>query len=177
MKGCGVFKIDTVWEVEVSKVPIVPLNEHTIRRYGRILSESTAEPSAREAEFLYWSQTSVLTLDQPLSTGLLVCHPRKPYLSQLERHVDTPEVLVALDGDSIICLAAPDEEPAVRTPESLAAFKVTQGQAFVMNSGTWHWIPFPTEQRQTKFLVAFATDTESNDLEVVDLPEGVQISL
>lgn len=45
-----------------------------------------------------------------------------------------------------------------------------------MHTGTWHWAAFPINVKKCKFLVLFATDTETSDLEIRDLPEEVGIA-
>jgi hypothetical protein len=39
-----------------------------------------------------------------------------------------------------------------------------------------HWAPLPVNAKKCKFLVLFATDTETSDLEIRDLPEEVRIA-
>ena len=46
-----------------------------------------------------------------------------------------------------------------------------------MHTGTWHWVGFPTEGLKSTFLVMFAADTENDDLEIIDLPEQVEVDI
>lgn len=150
----------------------VDLTSSNLAGYGHILSETTVEPMADNSEFTYWGKVNVLDFPAPLSTGLLVCKSRESVVSQLERHTRTPEVLTALSGDSVIVLAGKGEEGPDFS--SLKAFRVLEGQSFVMESGTWHWIPYPKDN-EAKFLVLFAEKTEDEDLEVIDLRSPVSV--
>jgi mannose-6-phosphate isomerase-like protein (cupin superfamily) len=108
-----------------------------------------------------------------VSTEILLSHQRKPILKKLQRHRRTPEILVALQGDSVICVAEPSSGARIR---SVKTFLVKEGDAIAMRAGTWHWLPFPTKVEECKFLVMFASDTESSDLETRDLPENLKIT-
>lgn len=122
----------------------------------------------------YWSKVSLPKMGKTLSTGVLFGHERQAVVRSLERHKKTSEALVALEGDSIVCFGKPcSSHKRIR---GIKAFYVRQGQAICMHTGTWHWAPFPINVKKCKFLVLFATDTETSDLEIRDLPEEVGIA-
>ena len=128
-------------------------------------------------EFAYWGKITELEMTEKVSTGFLVCRKREGVIKSLERHTRTPEILVALEGDSLICMARPESLSGADQIEGIQAFHVRQGEAFVMHVGTWHWVPFPISQEESKFLVVFASGTEADDLEVRDLADVIKISL
>ena len=132
------------------------------------------EPMANDSEITYWGKVSQLKMGDVVSTGVLYTHKREPVIKCLERHVNTPEVLVALEGDSVICFGKPSREGQVGI-DGLQAFYIKQGDAFAMHAGTWHWAAVPVKGELSKFLVLFALGTEANDLEVRDLAENLKI--
>jgi len=113
-------------------------------------------------------------MGKDVSTGILYGHKREPVIKSLERHVDTVEVLVALEGDSAILFAKPSYE-FEEGYENFKAFYLRQGDAFAMHRGTWHWIAVPISGDICKFLVMFASGTETNDIEVRNLSEPIKI--
>jgi ureidoglycolate hydrolase len=169
--------LDAVWiglkeENDMTILNPVDLTASNLAGYGRLLSETGAEAMADNDEFTYWGRVNILEFPSPLSTGLLVCKTRDSVVSQMERHIRTPEILTALSGDSVIVLAENREEgPEFST---LKAFRVRQGQSFVMESGTWHWIPYPKDN-EARFLVLFAEKTEDEDLEIIELQSPVPL--
>lgn len=154
----------------------VELTDESFKDYGHVISNGHGNPMGDNEEFIYWGKLSQLKINGTASTGVLIGHKREPVIDKLERHVNTPEVLVALDGESVVCVAKPSPV-GTDIIEGMQVFYVKQGEAFAMYEGTWHWIPIPVNSEDCKFLVVFASGTEENDLEVKDLSEEIKISI
>jgi quercetin dioxygenase-like cupin family protein len=92
----------------------------------------------------------------------------------MERHLRTREALVSLEGEAIVCLAPPQESTDGGL-SGITAVKVRRGQAFIMEPGAWHWIPFPVGRRPARFLVIFRSGTGKDDLYYHDLPRPVLV--
>ncbi len=152
----------------MERLPVLELTPESFLGYGSVLSVGPGTPMANSEEITYWGKVAELEMGARVSTGYMFCKPRKGVLKQLERHLRTPEILVALRGDSLVCLARPSA-PGSRNIDGLQAFHVRQGQAFAMAPGTWHWAAFPLRRAEAVFLVAFASGTEGADLEFTDL--------
>jgi ureidoglycolate hydrolase len=144
------------------------------RPYGYVVSTAKGKAFLDNNEVTCWSKVSLLKVGKTASTTLLFCHKRQPIVRKLERHVRSPEVLVGLDGDSVICVAKPSSgRGAIR---GIRAFYLRQGDAIAMHAGTWHYAPFPVKAKQSKLLVLFASTTEASDLKFRDLPQEVRIA-
>ena len=151
----------------------LPLTQENFKDYGYVLDSTQEPPMADNAEFRYWGKVTKLKMGEVVSTGVLFGHMREPVVKSLERHLKTPEVMVAYEGDSLICVAKPMANSD--KIEDVRVFVIKQGQAFAMHAGTWHWVPFPTNDKMCKFLVMFASETEANDMDVRNLPEEIRI--
>ena len=160
----------------MEKIKAVALTSENFKEYGQILSMSKGEPMADNEEFAYWGKITELAMTEKVSTGFLVCQKREGLVKNLERHTTTPEIMVALEGDSLVCMAKPESIVGADRIERIQVFHVRQGQAFVMHTGTWHWIPFPVDSEESKFLIIFASGTENADLEIRELPDPIQIN-
>jgi ureidoglycolate hydrolase len=154
----------------------IELTSESFKDYGTVLSQMQSAPIADNVEFKYWEKISHLSMGMVASTGVLIGKKRDTILKCLERHITTPEVLVALEGDSIICVGKPTETGG-HIIDDIKAFNIKQGDAFAMHAGTWHWIPYPTKDEQCKLLVIFSVDTEKNDLEVKNLIEEIKVCI
>jgi ureidoglycolate hydrolase len=152
----------------MNRLTVVDLTPETFRGYGDVLSVGPGTPMANSEEITYWGKVAELQMGARTSTGYMACKPRPGVLKQLERHLRTPEILVALRGDSLVCMAKPSA-PGSKSIDGLQAFRVKQGQAFAMAPGTWHWAAYPVRREEAMFLVVFASGTEGADLEFTDL--------
>jgi ureidoglycolate hydrolase len=161
-------------ERKMERIKLVKLTPTEFKPYGYVISSTKGKPLAKNRELTYWSKVSLLKMGKTVSTGVLLAHKREAVVKSLERHEKTPEVLVALQGDSIVCLGKPGAGP--RKIRGVKAFYVRQGQAICMHPGTWHCMPFPVNVRKCKFLVLFATDTEMSDLETRDISEEMKVA-
>ena len=151
------------------------LTLEVFKEYGHILNLSQGEPLASNEEITYWGKITELKMSQVISTGILYAHKRECTINSFERHVNTPEILVALEGDSIICFCKPSVSNISIDLNDARAFYIRQGDVIAMHPGTWHWAGFPQNCESSKFLVLFASGTEANDLEVRDLSEAIKI--
>jgi mannose-6-phosphate isomerase-like protein (cupin superfamily) len=146
------------------------LSDEALRGIGRVLTPRNRPQVPAGEEFRYDQTLRDIGLAGPLSSGSLECAPRPKTLVKMERHLKTAEVLVALDGDAVVCLAPP-QEPAGGRLQGLTAVRVRAGESFVMETGAWHWIPYPAGSRTVRFLVVFRNATGDDDLHFVDLAE------
>ncbi len=149
------------------------LNARNFSDYGQVITAYEGEPMADDDVITYYGKVGEISCDGLLSTGYLVGHKRAFSTDKLERHMNTPEVLVALDGDALILAALPDEQGNV---ENVSAFHIKQGEAVVLDKAAWHWTPFPTEKDYCVFLVIFKDNTESDDLDIRELDTPIVIT-
>lgn len=135
-------------------------------------------PAGREpeggAEFTFELAAAELGMPGELCAGRLSCAPRPMSVKKMEMHRKTPELLSAVDGDAVICIAPP-QEPRGGRLEGIRALLVKRGQAIVLAPGAWHWIPFPTGGEAVRFLVVFRAMTGDDDLHYCDLAESVEL--
>ncbi len=155
---------------------LVPETVHSGRfaAFGELLNDTSGTPLADSEEMTYWGGITKFDFPPKLSSGFLKSRHTNTVITQLERHTETAEILVALSSDVVICMATPDSRVGSEDVE-LGAFLMRQGEAIRMYAGTWHWLPVPVDTSEAHFLVLFADKTESDDLEVVELSEPVKV--
>ncbi len=144
--------------------------------YARLVIPSgCAAPEGRGDDYTYHQVLSPGELGEGSIMAELVCRNRPLVLRTLERHLDTPEILCAMDGDVIVCAAAPGVDPARCTSAGVRAFLVRRGQALWMDTGTWHWLPFPLGAEPVTMLLVFREGTGDRDIEFRDLEQPIAI--
>ncbi len=152
---------------------IKELSSENFKAFGKILN-GTAFVELDSAEEFSWADAAGgLDLFSPSCTGQLNCRYRDRDLKKMERHMKTPEIMVALEGDSLICVAASSEEAPEK--ESIRCFRVPRGSALMMDKAVWHWIPYPEQKPGAKFLVLFRDGTGADDLNFHELKEPFRV--
>lgn len=143
------------------------LTSESFAPFGKVLGDNDYPGAPENEEFGWRDMTSGLNLAEQNCTGLLNCKCRDMVIKQMECHLKTPEVMVLLYGDSILCVAAADVK--VPDADSIKAFYVKQGTALMMDTGVWHSIPFSIEQSGSKYLILFRDGTGADDLNFHEL--------
>jgi ureidoglycolate lyase len=157
----------------------IELNEKNFSDYGKVLTipaySDRNSAAADNEEITYWKRVACFQMPGKLSSGVMACHDRERIYRTVERHTNTPEILVALNGD-IVFLAAeslPGENELVN-PE---LFYMKKGQAIVFHPGTWHYAPFPINAEEAFLLVIFAEGTEDMDMDVMDIEDPIIVEV
>ncbi|HHW14360.1 MAG TPA: hypothetical protein GXX28_05440 [Firmicutes bacterium] len=137
-------------------------------RFGTFVSAAEGAPFEAGAAAAYKEKVGVLDVGGArVSVGVLNLKQRPLDFHELERHVATPELLVAVKGD-VVFPVAPANQPQP-TPEvgALEVFRLNQGEAVIMNAGVWHGLPFPLQGEAT-LLVVFKEGTPTADFQLSD---------
>jgi hypothetical protein len=156
------------------KIKAKEISAAELRGIGRLLFSPSA-PTVKTPEECGWSIIGEdLGLTDPCCAGAMDCAPRPMVVTRMERHTKTPEILTAIEGDSVMCIA-PAQEPVGGALKGIRAITVRKGQAFILETGAWHWIPFPVGAQPSRFLVIFRRRTGEDDLQFGALAESVSI--
>ena len=88
---------------------------------------------------------------------------------RLYRHATHTQVLLTLNGPSVIAVAAPGSDLAVPGgADAVRAFRLEPFESFVLHRGTWHWGPFPLGEEPVRLFnvqgLGYARDNECVDL-------------
>ncbi len=152
---------------------IIELTNENFSSFGKVLSGGNFEPVSLEEEFSWKDISGGLNLFSPSCTGQLNCRYRDRVLKKMESHSKTPEIMVALKGDSLLCVAPAGISKPVA--EEIQCFSVAEGMALMMNTAVWHWIPYPLEESGSQFLVLFRDGTGGDDLHFHTLEQSIII--
>ena len=143
------------------------LTAENFRDFGQLLTMDEVAQVKPENEFDWHDTAGGIELSDNCCTGMLVCRPREKKVLKMESHTKTSEVLVALNGDTVLTVAPAGD--SLETNDNVKAFLLRQGTAVVMKTATWHWIPFPVKDEDAKIMVLFRDGTGADDLNFKDL--------
>ena len=151
-----------------------PLDLAALEGIGVLATPNKGKTLEDGAEFSFEFAVTDLGMPEGLCAGRLECSSRPMRLLKMERHLKTPELLSAVEGDSIIAVAPP-QEPLNGRLTDVRAVIIRAGQAIVLAVGAWHWIPYPMGDKSARFLVVYRNATADDDLDFCELAEANDI--
>jgi hypothetical protein len=158
------------------KLQVVDLSRESLEGIGRMLTPEKWSFPERGKDYSYADTDQDLGLPSPCSAGVLESVPRPMVLGRMERHLRTKEALIALEGEAVLCVAPP-QESAKGGLFGTTALRIRAGQAIILHTGAWHWIPFPIGESSARFLVVFRSGTGKDDLYYHDFTQGIPVQL
>ncbi|MDK2906334.1 DUF4867 family protein [Thermoanaerobacteraceae bacterium SP2] len=156
----------------MSVLKVADLNELEFADYGQIISEIDKQPIAQNNDFTYWDKLVTFFNIQETSIGILRVNKRDFNVDTLEYHLNTPEIIMALDCDSIIVVGK-----AIENTENIKAFKLPKGQGVALGKGILHWAPYPIEKMAGRFLIIFAADTPNKDTYLSHMDKSIRFEI
>ena len=158
------------------ELTVVAASTGALKGIGHMLTPERWDVPEKGSEYTYADIDLDLGLVPPCSAGALESVPRPMILTRMERHLRTREALVALEGDAVVCVAPPQESMNSGLT-GITAVRIHAGQALILETGAWHWIPFPVSDRTARFLVIFHSGTGRDDLYYQDLAPSLPLRL
>lgn len=149
-------------------LPVLPASGGAFAAYGVYVAASEGAPLNQGAFVSYKEKVGVMDTGGPVSVGVLRLKKRDPEFHELERHVVTPEMLVAVEGDVVFPVAPAACPASALDASAVEVFRLRQGEAVIMAPGVWHGLPFPLEEDAT-LLVVFKEGTPDHDFDLHDL--------
>jgi ureidoglycolate hydrolase len=150
------------------------LTERSIAGIGHLLTPADGPAPRGGEEFTCVPVRNDLELEGTICALRLECAARSMRVAKMERHLRTPEMLTAVSGDAVVCMAPPQDGKDGHFT-GVKALLVHIGQSFILDRGAWHWIPFPIGRDSVRFQVVFRDATGKDDLEILDVAEVVEV--
>lgn len=117
-----------------------PLAAGVFARYGSVVAQPTRAHDANGPGWRWWAETaSLASTGDAYGVGFLDLEPAPLGFDWAERHLRSPEMIVALSGDCLVYVAPAD--PASDEPGAFEVFRLRPGQGVILNPGVWHGAP------------------------------------
>ena len=148
--------------------------------FGDLVAPGDRESTVRLEGMEYWADLArIPSQGRDLGLGFATQAVRPPVQKTAERHMNTPELLLATGGEMIVVVGPPNhpEEPG-RLPAAsrFQAFRIPEGVAVVFRPGVWHYAPFAVSET-IRLLVIYVAGTSESDATVVDFPPDQHLEL
>ena len=129
--------------------------------YGKVVSTPRGKPTSQAAEYKFWSDIAHYAIEGDTEIGICTVYKqRKAEIVGMERHIQTPEILIPIDAPFVLPLLL-DGERDTRAK----AFQVNPGEAVVVQRGVWHGACLPVGKKESSYFVIFRKLTPFQDVE------------
>ena len=159
---------------EITVKKLTPENFEKFGRYGDI-----GNPSGQfigKSPVRFYRDILPFGYSAPMSASTTLVEPKEFVVDTLEYHTCTPEILMMLDQDAVICIGAAtaQKEPPM---DNLEAFYIPKGVMVYLNPGVWHYAPFPLGDMPVHSLVLLPERTYVNDTLCIAIEPDKQVAI
>jgi ureidoglycolate hydrolase len=149
------------------KVKAKKITEQNVANFGKVVVGASGTPTSQAADYKFWSDIASYYIEGETEIGICTVYKQPSMvINGMERHLNTPEILIPIDTPFIITLLLDKEKP-----ENVDAFIVEIGQVIAINDKVWHGACIPEGKDECSYFVIFKKGTPSNDVEKTKLPE------
>lgn len=133
----------------------------TFKKFGQVVITPNMKPTSQAADYRFWSDLAHYHVDGETEIGICTVYQQPAIeIVGLERHLQTPEILIPIEAPFIVPLLHPDDKA-----EQAEAFLVRPGEAVVIDEGIWHGPCLPVGKRESSYFVIFRRRTPHEDVE------------
>ncbi|MCF8001159.1 MAG: ureidoglycolate lyase [Halanaerobiales bacterium] len=145
-----------------NKIKVKEVTKDNFANYGQVIKEPS-EKDWTSPSVDYWSNLGTIDFNQTeVEVNLGIAKSRSLEFTELERHNQSPEMLIPVGGEIIVPVATGEDA------SKKEAFLISKGEALIFKKGIWHSTPFPVENK-CKFLVLYKRDTIPHDKNMINL--------
>ncbi|RJP61356.1 MAG: hypothetical protein C4543_03600 [Ignavibacteriales bacterium] len=144
-----------------------PITEDNFIKFGKVVKSPKGEPTAQATDFKFWSDIANYEIDGATEIGICTVYKQpKSIINGMERHLDTPEILIPIDAPFVLPLLKEGE-----AEEQSEAFQVDIGEAVVIDKAVWHGACLPIGKEESSYFVIFKKGTPNEDVYKKDIKE------
>jgi ureidoglycolate lyase len=150
---------------EVKIIPLEEVSDGEFAPYGQIMGREKGDPRTSIEVLKYWTRNADLGPDdEKVDCGLLVCNKRGRTVKYFERHPETSENFVPIEGECIFVMAPADNSKDKPDISRIKAFYLNGKLGVALHKGNWHWPPIPLGEYVKLVLVRKGKSLEPKDI-------------
>jgi ureidoglycolate hydrolase len=112
--------------------------------YGTVVRQPEREHDAEGPGWRWWAETaSLAATGSAYGIGFLDLRPAPLRFDWAERHLRSPEMIVALAGSCLVYVSA--AAPERDEPGTFEVFRLDPGQGVILSPGVWHGAPLAVD--------------------------------
>ncbi|HEU0193469.1 MAG TPA: ureidoglycolate lyase [Gaiellales bacterium] len=117
-----------------------PVDPDAFAPYGVVVQRPARAHDAEGPGWRWWAETAGLPeTGGEYGIGFLALEPAPLRFDWAERHLRSPELVLAIGGDCLVYVA--EATPGRHEPGPFAIFRLQPGQGVILAPGVWHGAP------------------------------------
>ena len=148
--------------------------------YGQIWGREEGEPLEVLENLKFYSYEAKLEpAVEMVETGLLICNEKGRKISYFERHPETSETFIPIEGQCVFVMAPGVDGEVKPDVNRIKAFYLSGTLGVALPAGNWHWPPIPLGRQAKLLLLRKGSNSDPCDtVELKDMGlEGIQVIL
>lgn len=143
------------------------ITEENFKKFGKVVKSPKSDPTAQAADFKFYSDIANYEIDGSTEIGICTVYKQpKNIIEGMERHLNTPEILIPIDAPFVLPLLKDGE-----TEEQSEAFQVDIGEAVIIDKAVWHGACLPVGKEESSYFVIFRKGTPNEDVYKKEIKE------
>lgn len=148
------------------EIQLLNLSPELFSEFGDAILFSNKKPSAAGKGWVCWYPLAELASQRPPSLGVVIVQPKELIVSSMERHLNRPEWIIALDRPIVQCVSLSfAEDPDRPALNRTKAFVLYPGEGVRINPGVWHAVGMSFHETASSYMFILEPPT-SEDLEI-----------
>ena len=136
------------------------ITPENFKKFGKVVNSPSGKPTSEAAEYKFWSDIADYKIDGETEIGICTVYRQEEnMITEMERHLKTPEILIPIDGAFVLPLVIEGEDIS-----HSEAFRVNVGEAVKINDGVWHGACLPADKDESSYFVIFRKGTPHTDV-------------
>jgi ureidoglycolate hydrolase len=149
---------------ETMEIKVQELTEGNFKKFGKaILVPENTKPDMTGESWECWYPISKLIQNIDFYFGIVLSQPGSLTVEYLERHLDRPEYVIALDNP-VIQVVGLTSTVETQAPDSrqTQAFLIEPGQSVMINPGVWHSASLAIGNVASKYMFLLGAPTNGS---------------
>ena len=143
------------------KIKSEHISPENFKKFGKVVTTPKGEPTSQAVDYKFWSDIADYFIEGETEIGICKVY-KQPLntISEMERHLLTPEILIPIDAPFTLPLLLDRE-----SEDNAKAFQCNLGEAVVINKAVWHGACLPVGKNKSSYFVIFRKGTPHEDVE------------
>lgn len=143
------------------RIKSVKISNENFSNFGKVVILPKDKPTSEADDYKFWSDIADFQISGETEIGLCTVYKQpKSEISGMERHLNTPEILIPIDAPFLLPLLHEG-----KSEDNTKVFKVNIGEAVVIDKAVWHGACLPVDKNEATYFVIFRKNTPFEDVE------------